>query len=353
MTRRKKRLYPRRLAAFPRYHPPYPIPYAINPTPRNFTVIAEPSVWPAKRLPEAGVQFIHSPYVYEDPFLFSAQNIRYNTVEPLVRPIPYTYGFERGSINRNGTANRVNVESWSSQTESSKRFRKRKAEREKRGASMPTEEMLTKDTTAPKDNSGFWKGIASGLSSTFASMKAGEGRKKRSERRQVRKQARSSSSGKSSFWSSIVKNRGFGQQAVIKRQKDNLLTNLPPRTTNRFAQQVKQQMIGLGPIVPSIKPLQAQVANTQVAKKESSNVALYAVGGTIVTGLLGFLGYKAYQSKKGSQNRDVFVAQIIQNGRNQGIDLQSAAGQTYLTQNGIQLTEYYQYLNDTGNPLGL
>ena len=52
----KKRLYPRELAAFPRYHPPYPIPYAIVPPVRNYRVVAEPSQWRGKTLPQAGTR---------------------------------------------------------------------------------------------------------------------------------------------------------------------------------------------------------------------------------------------------------------------------------------------------------
>jgi len=99
--------YPRLLAAFPRYHPPYPLPYAEVPEPMSYTIYpsdagfnapAESPHYYSKSgfTPSAGARFVQTPYAYENPYDAYAEDIQYSTVEPLMEPIPYTRQWQSG-----------------------------------------------------------------------------------------------------------------------------------------------------------------------------------------------------------------------------------------------------------------
>ena len=109
--------YPRALSAFPRYHPPYPLPYAEVPEPMSYTIYPSDAGFNApapsphyytKRgfTPSAGARFVRSPYEYENPYNAHAEDIQYGTVQPLVEPIPYTRQWQSGwgSANQSGEA---------------------------------------------------------------------------------------------------------------------------------------------------------------------------------------------------------------------------------------------------------
>ena len=100
----RKLPYPREKAAYPRYHPPWPTPYAVVPKMRNYSVhAAQQSYLPGGKTKHlSGASLYHSPYVYEDPYLYGPDDTQYVTTKPLIDRIPYTYQTRYGSYNKDG-----------------------------------------------------------------------------------------------------------------------------------------------------------------------------------------------------------------------------------------------------------
>ena len=234
---RRKLPYPRDLAPFPRYHPPYPIPYVVEAKPRNYTVYSQrPNTsygFRYKTYPQSGYNVVQNPYIYENPYYSQyVSDIRYNTIEPLVQPIPYTYGFERGFNHRRGNRN------------------------------MPTEQM-TQNTTSGFNLGGFLQKnpqiigqLASSLSQTAAVNQSKASRPQPSPTQQK-------------------KITNVKIQNILKN-KTALLTNMPPRVVNRYAQQAQMQMAAFRPMMANVPAVQSQQIDKSTAKKEKTNTALIA-----------------------------------------------------------------------------
>lgn len=273
------RRYPRQRAPFPRYHPPYPVPYANIPEARDYHVVAEPwrpvgHGFTAHSYPQQGIRTVRSPYI-EDPYLNTAEDIRYNTIKPLMDPIPYTYGNERGSYNTGYDMNELEID------------------------------LLM--TNAAEGSGNMMRSIGRpvpGQSSVIP---------KRRPRQSVVRPKRPSVTTRP--FSTVSKPKttvkpGAHVQAMIEKpiptaefildKMDVILADKPPRTTTNFAQQAQQQQTALKPIMQEIPALQADRADEAVAQKEKSNAVLITAVTVPIVAALGFLGFKAYQARKDS-----------------------------------------------------
>ena len=256
-----RRRYPRRRASFPRYHPPYPIPYADIPQMRDYTVNAEPwsplAGFTVRSYPQQGIRTVRSPYI-EDPYLNTAEDIRYNTIEPLIDPIPYTYGNEIGSYNRGNNMDELEIDLLT--TNAAVGSANQRAMR-----MMPTKAMMS--SLKPKQTTN------------------------------VRADA---------LVSSLVK-RPVETASFILDRMDIMLNDLPPRTTTRFSAQAQQQT-ALKPIMAEIPAIQAGKADQAVAKKEKNKAILITAIAAPLLAVAGFFGLKYLNNKKsgGSNHYDYY-----------------------------------------------
>jgi hypothetical protein len=244
------RRYPRRRASFPRYHPPYPVPYATIPEMRDYHVVAEPwrpvtHGFTAHSYPQQGIRTVRSPYI-EDPYLNTAEDIRYNTIKPLMDPIPYTYGNERGSYNTGYDMNELEID------------------------------LLMTNTAEGSMSRGF----------------------RRPVRKPVGRRPRPTTTVKPGAHIRAMIEKPIPTAEFILDNMNVILADKPPRATTNFAQQAQQQQTALKPIMQEIPALQADRADEAVAQKEKSNAVLVTAVAVPIVAVLGFFGLKAYNARK-------------------------------------------------------
>ena len=306
--------YPRYPAPFPRYHPPYPIPYVEVPRTMAYSIypsgggFSTPSNPYSKRrngrktlLPSSGARMAQLPYAYEDSYSTYAEDIQYSTVLPLIQPLPYTYQWESGW----GSANSFGVSSDEVDPSAMARYKERRAKRR---------------LEEGKEKGKWWKNIDISQLGKGISDQWKKGKTKRSSRRASRKGRKKTSSGAKKSRSGFSPNLMKAMSGTPDMEKvfwvwlkngsrplpftQSVLRNaqmfaksaapggrfekkaLPPRTSNLFqAQALKTQ-----PVIKAISNLsgqpqqnqltvRSQQAEKSVEKVEKSNNTLIAVGG--------------------------------------------------------------------------
>lgn len=318
--------YPRELGAFPRYHPPYPIPYVEVPQAMDYSVYSTSNPYSKRRngkktmLPSSGARMAQIPYAYEDPYADYAEDIQYSTVGPLIQPLPYTYQWSSGwgSANEEAEApageeeekkwwQKVDFEKvgkgisglWNKNKtkKSAKKSAKKGRKRSRKMSSYDRKRLRQKAKKAGA--SAFSTG---GFSPIF--MKSLQGTPDMDKAFWVYGKSRRSGMYVPLPFTQRVLNtsKALSKSAISGKRVDKL--PLPPRTSNLF----QQQALKTQPIVKAISgkssPQQAnltarsQSAEKSLKKKEKSSNTLVAVGGLSVLLVAAGGGYMFYRKKK-------------------------------------------------------